>query len=181
MMLHGISSAFDVGSTASFIVLLALAGACDVRIRRIPNSLVASLALLGVGYAVAELGGGAGMISALTGLVVGLVIWLPWYALGMIGAGDVKLFAAGSVWLGPRLALSAAAISAILGGALAVSWLLWLHLHSERAAEGVARANGDANDLVEVDTDTQSRGALPYGVAMAAGLGVIAWFPHVLR
>jgi len=41
-----------------------------------------------------------GLLASLGGLVVGLLIWLPSWLFKLLGAGDVKMFAAAGAWLG---------------------------------------------------------------------------------
>jgi prepilin peptidase CpaA len=52
------------------------------------------------------------------GLAIGFGLWFPIYALGGMGAGDVKLMAAIGAWLGPTDALYAAMYAAIVGAAM---------------------------------------------------------------
>ncbi|WP_290652975.1 A24 family peptidase, partial [Aquisalimonas sp.] len=86
------------------VVWLALA--FDVRQRRIPNALTFGAAAMGVA-AQAMLGGTTGLVTAVTGLAVGLAILLPGYLMRTTGAGDVKLMAAAGTFLGPFWALVA--------------------------------------------------------------------------
>ena len=176
------SSVFEGGAVAVFLVLLIIAGISDLRSRRIPNSLVVVLALSGAGYAAATLGGRAGALSASAGAAIGLTIWLPFYALHMVGAGDVKFFAAGSVWLGPRFALHAAALSAVLGGVLAVIMILAWRVRSARMVGEREKRGCDGESLLaRSGARLPECNALPYGIAMSVGLGIIAWSQHALR
>src|SRR4051812_26472994 len=84
-----------------FTVILVFAAIGDVRTRRIPNRLVLALALLGFLYCAVTRGPMWGGLRALEGLFVGMGLWLPFYALGWLGAGDVKLVGAAGAWLGP--------------------------------------------------------------------------------
>jgi prepilin peptidase CpaA len=102
------------------IAIAVAASVCDLKSRRIPNVLTFGAAAAGLGYAGA-MGGAGGLVVALAGGVIGLALWLPIYALGGMGAGDVKLIAAIGVWIGPAGALHAALYAAIAGGALALT------------------------------------------------------------
>lgn len=115
--------------TISMALLLFLAPvlASDLTSRRIPNAhllaaLILSLfaAIRGVDHT--ELSGWAG------GLAVGLVSFLPLYALRLMGAGDVKMMATCGACIGPALAWHAALLALMLGGVLAVLWQLWFRL-----------------------------------------------------
>src|SRR2546425_13068330 len=79
----------------------------DLYSRRIPNALTFGAAAVALVVA-AALGGASGAWSTLMGLAVGLAIWLPIYALGGMGAGDVKVMAAIGAWLGAAVAFHAA-------------------------------------------------------------------------
>jgi prepilin peptidase CpaA len=91
----------------------------DLRTRRIPNALTLPVAAVGVlfGLTTTGLDGGA---SALAGLAVGLCLFLPFYLLGGLGAGDVKLLAALGAWLGPAATAWTAIYGTIAGGVFAI-------------------------------------------------------------
>ena len=57
---------------------------------------------------------------SLVGTVVGLALLLPAYAIGGMGAGDVKLLAGVGAWVWGNDTLYAFAVSAIVGGVIAV-------------------------------------------------------------
>jgi prepilin peptidase CpaA len=107
--------------TSSFCAIGVALAACvtDLRVRRIPNVLTfgaAGAAL--IFHAVAPTG--HGLVSALAGWLVGAaVLFLP-FALGGLGAGDVKLLAALGAWLGPLSALWLGLYAGMAGGVLAV-------------------------------------------------------------
>lgn len=143
--------------------LLLAACATDVRARRIPNALV--LATLGAGLVRAALATAAGpyavgVQAALLGALLGLAAWLPLYALGALGAGDVKLFAAAAAWLGPQGVLPASTYAALAGGVLALGWLALGALRQSPPRQAPA---------------TRRDRRLPYGTAVAAGVLMVVW------
>jgi len=164
------------GFGSVFTLLLVLAVGWDLRHRRIPNVLVIATISLGIAFALTTLGVVRGAVVAAEGVAVGLALWLPWWWFGIMGAGDVKFFAAAAAWLGPRGALGAAVITALFGGILGVCWLVARALAGRRAAPGVA-APASHDEGGESVTGGPERASLPYGVAMAIGLGVAAWAP----
>jgi len=90
----------------------------DLKWRRIPNVLTFGATV--AGFLVALLtGGSAAFGSSVAGWAVGLVLFLPMYGLGGMGAGDVKLLATIGAWLGPLGAFHAALYTAIAGAVLA--------------------------------------------------------------
>src|SRR5215208_4679040 len=99
-------AAWSVRLVAGGVLMALLAWACaaDLRRRRIPNVLVLTMLATGLALSLApRTDATPGMLGALRGFALGLVIWLPFHTLGLLGAGDVKLIAAAGAWLGPRL------------------------------------------------------------------------------
>ena len=104
---------------AGLAVGVVIATVIDIRTRRIPNSLTASMA--GVGLALAAAGlSGLSLPAAAAGFVLGLVLMLPGHMLGATGAGDVKLMAAVGAIVGPALVVKAFLFTALAGGLLAL-------------------------------------------------------------
>jgi prepilin peptidase CpaA len=160
----------------SYTILIALAAALDGRARRIPNWLVLTLGTLGMVYSSLQMPALDGVWRAAGGIGLGLALWLPFYALGWLGAGDVKFFAAASAWLGPMRALEAALEAAVIGAALAVIWMLWTYgVKRALVILGVAAA---APALLAPPPQTRiGKRTLPYGVALALGALTAAWMP----
>jgi prepilin peptidase CpaA len=102
------------------VVFIAVAaGVWDLRTRRIPNALTFGAAAGACLLALMD-GGLSGLGRSAAGLFIALVIFLPVYALGGMGAGDVKLLAALGAWLGARDASRMALYTALAGGLLGV-------------------------------------------------------------
>ena len=163
-----------------FSVGLAVASATDVRSRRIPNKLVLLMAFLGVAFSVTTLPPLVGATRALVSCSIGFALWIPFYALRMLGAGDVKLFAAASCWLAPSQVFGAALVSAAAGGVLSVIGLVMAHglgLTTFRIAHSLR----DPKLLGTPLPVPAGRRTLPYGLAMTVGLLVAAWFPRWLQ
>jgi prepilin peptidase CpaA len=158
------------------LVLLGLACASDLRTRRIPNMLVLATALIGITVSMAAKPVAAGLIQALAGLGTGLAIWFPFYAFRMIGAGDVKLFAAASTFLGARLAVEGALYTALFGGVLSIVFMVidsgwsWTVLRVGQAVHNPAL----------VQENPGSRRRMPYALAIAAGVLTALWAPGLI-
>src|SRR5215212_2728990 len=96
-------------SNAAIAVLavgLAAATVSDMKTRRIPNDLTASIAGLGIGLAATGTSG-ISVAASFGGFFLGLLLMMPGYGFGATGAGDVKLMAAIGAIVGPPLVLSA--------------------------------------------------------------------------
>lgn len=114
---------------ASLSIFLLVAAWSDLRHQRIPNILVfpgTLLALLahvtlpaGDGF-LSSLPGAQGIAGSLAGLACALLVWLPFYLIRAVRAGDVKLLAMVGAFLGPREIWWALFFTAIAGGLLAI-------------------------------------------------------------
>ena len=102
------------------VVVLALGAlACwfDLRSRRIPNFLTFGGAAVALLYALVA-AGLPGLGQSAVGWLIGAALFFPLFALGGLGAGDVKLVACFGAWLGPMAALHVALYAAVAGGVL---------------------------------------------------------------
>jgi len=171
---------------AVFTLLLVLACVTDVRARRIPNRLVAMIAVVGLVFSGVVGGGWVAVGKSLLGVALGFAIWIVFYAVGVLGAGDVKLAAAAGAWLGVGGIWRASLVAAVAGGVLAVFMLVRerrmretvgrIGLSVSTASLALFRAGRDSEPA-----STPARGRpMPYGVALAIGFLVAAWFPGVL-
>lgn len=87
----------------------------DIATRRIPNVITFGAALVGL-VAHAYIGGWQALGMAIAGWAAGVALFFPFFALGGMGAGDVKLLGAVGAWLGPVTAVWVALYSGIAGG-----------------------------------------------------------------
>jgi prepilin peptidase CpaA len=160
------------------IAVAAVACVTDLRARRIPNALTFSAALAGLA-AHAIVGGARGLAMAAAGWGVGLLLFLPLFALRGIGGGDVKLLAALGAWLGPRDAFWLACWSAVAGGVFAV-FVAMAHGYTRRAVANVWsmvafwRIMG-VRPHPTVTLETARGPRLPYSLPIAVGLGITLW------
>lgn len=167
--------------------LLAYAAVSDLRSRRIPNTLV--LVLLGTGLAYSVVAGATSSVGAIgselgrwaAGLAIGFALWIPLYVFRMLGAGDVKLFAAAAAWFGPMGAVRAALLSAVVGGVLSIVFMIWTRTSRVTLQRLGSWALVGAMGRWEAPRPAAAAvHQLPYGVAMAIGLTIAWWFPHLL-
>lgn len=106
------------------IVLLFFAVKFDVTYRKIPNKLTIPFMLLGIIYS-GVIGGLDGIQFSLAGLLVGLVVFIIPFALGGMGAGDVKLMAAVGSLLGWKLTVYSTLLTAIVGGIIVIGYTFY--------------------------------------------------------
>jgi prepilin peptidase CpaA len=167
--------------TVAQIVSLGLAAiACgtDLRTRRIPQVLTIGGAVAGVIFHIAAGGWSGGLISAAGWLVGILVLFLP-FALGGLGAGDVKLLGAIGAWLGPASALWVGLYTGVAGGILAVV-VAFSKGYLSQAVGNVAallaywRVSG-IKPLPEMTLERASGPRLAYAVPILAGTMVALW------
>jgi prepilin peptidase CpaA len=100
--------------------VLALACISDLRTRRIPNALTFTAAATALMFHFIT-GGFNAAGWALAGCLVGVLLFLPMFALRGMGAGDVKLLAAVGAWLGPSQVAYVALAASIAGGVVAIA------------------------------------------------------------
>jgi prepilin peptidase CpaA len=103
----------------TLIVLVVLSGTFDLRIRKIPNWLTVGGILAGLGLH-SSMGGIHGLTHALLGIGLAALVYLPFYLLKGMGAGDVKLMAGVGAICGPALWLHVFLVTALLGGVIAL-------------------------------------------------------------
>ena len=159
-------------------VIAVAACVTDLRSRRVPNLLTLGAAALAFIYH--SLNGGApALLFAALGWGLGLLLFLPLFALRGIGGGDVKLLAALGAWLGPSMVLWVAAFAAIAGGVLALV-VSAMHGYTRQAFTNVWgllnywRVMG-VQPHPGLTLETTKAPRLPYALPMAAGLGMTLW------
>lgn len=153
-------SAITVVLLSVFPVLVVTAGLRDATSYIIPNWI--SLALI-CAFAPAALAAGLAWpaIGAHAGLgALALFAGMAMFALGWIGGGDAKVFAASALWLGWPASVPFLLVTCVAGGALAVGLLaLRTSTLQQVAASGPAW-------LSRLATPGEN---VPYGVAIAVG------------
>src|SRR5437773_2425923 len=101
------------------VAIAVAAAALDLKTRRIPNVLTVGAALVGL-MAHAYVDGWSGAATSVLGCIVGVAAFFPFFALGGLGAGDIKLLGAIGAWLGPVASIWVVLFSGIAGGVLAI-------------------------------------------------------------
>ncbi len=160
----------DFALLSIFPGAMAFAAAMDLLTMTIPNRI--SLALI-AGFAVLAPLSGMGGTEIAAHVAVGagaLVVGIALFAMGWIGGGDAKIFAAGALWLGPDHLLIFAAVASIAGGALTLLLLFFRMLPLPAWAVRVPW----------LDRLHRPETGVPYGIALAAAALIIypmtPWF-----
>lgn len=153
----------------AFPVLVIVAAMRDAVSFTIPNWISVALAAAFLPAALA-MGAGPGQIGLACLIGFGaLIAGMGMFAVGWIGGGDAKLFAAAGLWMGLTALLPFLLVTALAGGGLAVSLLalrsVWLRPLMVRGPRWIGRLATPGENV-------------PYGIAIAAG--ALAAFPESL-
>jgi prepilin peptidase CpaA len=159
---------FDAVRTVENVVLTALLLAImytDWRFLRIPNALTYPAMLVGLALGALEAFPGdlftRGLVDHVAGLILAFAISYPFYAARGLKAGDAKLLMAIGALRGVNFLLFAAVYGALIGGVLAVGFIL-----RRRLARPVAGAAPTTMAGI-------MKSSIPYGVALGIG-GLLA-------
>jgi prepilin peptidase CpaA len=160
-------------------VTLIVAAVIDGLQLKVPNWITFPMIVSGWIYSFAA-HGVDGLGWSLLGTAVGLALLLPPYAVGGMGAGDVKLLAGVGAWMWGTITIYAFAVSALVGGVIAVLMVVsrgawqkhknqfWMILNEIATVK-------DPEKLAEIAAERKPRMfLLPYGIPIA--IGSIAYF-----
>lgn len=164
---------------AALVTIVVAATMFDIRYRRIPNWLVATGTAGALAFhALAP--AGSGTLFSLSGMVVGLAAFLPFYVIGVMGAGDVKLMGMVGAFLGAASTFQAALATLVAGGILAVAAAVRMGVMTQlvlnvRSIVG-STVFGTLSGTVPDQKQMPSIGKMPYALAIAAGTAVQIFF-----
>ena len=165
-------------ATLGAVVTGIVACAWDIRARRLPNLLTFGSAAAAVGFFLLTQGV-RGTAWSVAGWLAGCALFVPFFLLRGMGAGDVKLLAAMGAWVGPLTVLWVAFFTALAGGVLAIAVALG-HGYLRRAVKNVgyvlwywgAVKPGPVPSLTLADAKGPR---LPYAVPIAVGTVLALW------
>jgi prepilin peptidase CpaA len=153
------------------LLMVSIAAVNDLATRRIPNRLL----LVGLGSALLlhllSPAPGQALLGGLGGMLLGLLVFLPFYLVRGMAAGDVKMMAVVGFFTGTGEAFEIAVLTWCAGGVMALGLVLL------RSRVRIALANighllsglmvpGERFSQVTIEN---SAGSMPYGVAIAIG------------
>ena len=105
-------------------LILIVAAYIDGKEFRVPNCLTFPMVISGLIFNVAT-EGWLGLGFGLLGMIVGLLCLIPLYAVGGMGAGDVKLMAGVGAWMGWQTTIFAFCLSTFVGAVMAIGMALY--------------------------------------------------------
>ncbi len=111
----------------------------DLWHRKVSNVIALAAFVSGIA-AQSWFGGLHGFWDALLGSVIGFAVFLIFFLMGGMGGGDIKLMAGFGAILGSKLIVVAAMMTAIVGGLMALIYLIVKKLRRVAAAEPGAAA-----------------------------------------
>lgn len=168
-------------------LFLILAAVIDGFELKVPNWLTFPMIISGWVYSAAAAGWAGdpwwvGLGWSFVGMTVGLLLLLPAYAIGGMGAGDVKLLAGVGAWVHATHTFYAFCVAAVVGAVLAVVMVLVRRAWTKHANQfwmifTEILTIRDPNQLSEIAAARKSSMLLlPYGIPIAIGaIGYFAW------
>jgi prepilin peptidase CpaA len=163
-------------TTVVFISIMAVAMFADVRTNRIPNAVVGAGLVLAL--VLQSAAGWSALGSGFLGAALALLLTIPLFALGAIGAGDSKLFAVVGAFMGPQGFIMALLASAVIGGVLGVGAAIRRGVILPvliGCKDLVVHALTLGRHGARTTLETPGAVTIPYGAAIAVG-SVAAWF-----
>ena len=155
----------------ALLLLVSIAAVNDLATRRIPNRLLLAGLAAALALDVLAPQPGPALRSACLGLSLGLALFLPFYMVRGMAAGDVKMMAVVGAFVGPEEAFAVAILTWCVGGVMAL--LLVAMRGRLRLALGnlgrmlVAMVLPGTRGTVAAPQE--SAGSMPYGAAIAVG------------
>ena len=162
---------------ATISVGVLVAAVTDLWKFKVYNLLTLPLLLSGLLY-YALVRGLPGLEASALGALFGFLVLLPFYLLGGMGGGDVKLMAAVGAWLGLPLTFCVFIVSSLAAGAYAVAllathghWrhaLVWSARYRLSAAEG--QRGGESDVQAALSSGERRKRCIPFAAMMAVGV-----------
>jgi len=160
-------------SVMALVALLVLAAWTDWRTMRIPNWLTVPGMVWGLYFgAIQGASVSSGLLTSALGLLTGLLLLLPLFALRVLGAGDVKLLAMVGAFLGALATFKAVLVIGVVGGVAALLFAVSHRALGQLAvnARDIARSAAlPGVGLWRPGVSGPSIGKLPYGISIALG------------
>ena len=163
-------------------ILLIIAAVIDGIQLKVPNWLTFPMILSGLVVSTIVFGW-EGLQWSFLGMLVGLGCLLPLYAIGGMGAGDVKLLAGVGAWVGVTQTLWAFVLTAIFGAIIAIVMVIiskkWRHHQAQFLSimsEIMVIRSPEKLSTIAAERKP-SMMLLPYGIPIA--IGTIVYFAYL--
>lgn len=148
-----------------------IAGISDAWWFKVPNWLTYPLILTGMLFH-GLLPAGHGWVFSVAGLTFGLVILLPFFLLGGVGAGDVKLLAGIGAWLGLHDVVAVFLVFGALTGVYSAVVMLIRRRWAELTRASDAPSGPDSVEEA-VRHESRRRKLVPLATMMAAAILIL--------
>ena len=166
-------------------VVLVVAAVIDGIKLKVPNWITFPMIMTGwaysaIAYGVAGDGWYVGLGWSLAGTGVGLALLLPLYAIGGMGAGDVKLLAGVGAWVHCENTFYGFCASVVIGGLIAIGQIIYTrgikkHSHQFMSILNEIVTIRNPETLAQIAADRKpTMTLLPYGIPIA--IGTILYF-----
>jgi prepilin peptidase CpaA len=161
----------DAYLEVGLLLLVSFAAVNDLATRRIPNRLLLVSLAGALLLRLLSAHPGSSLLDALGGIGTGLALFLPFYLLRGMAAGDVKMIAVVGAFTSPSAVFEIAVSSWCVGGVMA----LLLVLVNRRLGLVLGNLGRMALGImmpgmgIVAPTAKTSAGSMPYGVAIALG------------
>jgi prepilin peptidase CpaA len=175
-LVHGLVDNWHVWLVSATLVVAAVIDGWKLKV---PNWLTFPMILAGWAYG-GWAGGWAGLGYSVLGTFAGLGMLLPLYAIGGMGAGDVKLLAGVGAWVGTTITFHAFCWSTVIGGLIALAMVLYRRTWAKHRDNFMLIVHevltvGSPGELSARAAERKSSMLLlPYGIPIA--IGSIAYF-----
>jgi prepilin peptidase CpaA len=162
-------------------VILIVAAWIDGKQLKVPNWITFPMVLSGLLYH-SVMSGWTGAGDSLSGIGWGLLCLLPLYAIGGMGAGDVKLMAGIGAWLGATTTCWAFAVTVVVGALMAVVMVLCsgrvMHHYRQsiHIAYEIMTVRNPSTLFARAKERKPTMYLLPYGIPIC--IGSIAYFVY---
>ena len=167
----------------SFVYLVALllgtqVASSDLMARRVSNRVLLVVLACATAMQLLQIGNPPSLPDCLLGGALGLAVLLPFYAIGWMGAGDVKLFAVIGFLLGSSVLLPVWLIASLAAGAHALLVVAWpsaarcAPIPLLRAVQSLQGSTFYLDWQMDLRSARRGRRGIPYAAYM--GLALIA-------
>ena len=159
------------------LAVLTVASIIDLRYRRIPNGLSLGGAVVAL-IINGALSGSTGLMLSSSGWLLCLLCFLPFYGVGAMAAGDVKLMAMAGTFLGPIDGFVAVLCTLAAGSVIGVLYLFAPSAHQARTSTPsiFSGHNVEEHPIKRLVANQK----IPYASAIAIGTLIVVWQPALL-